>query len=562
MSHFVVATVAAARAWGRVLTTSAGVAAVAGAGQLGVAYGLQLVRFRRDFPSSGIWASQLTWATWFATLAVVAGAAGGVWTARRLGRGYGGAGRLQLGQRIAVALAAALGATVTVLLTALPARDAGLAGADPALEAVLATTLGLVVGVLAAVAVLSLRVVGVSVTAIIAVVWLVAVVSVAPTLGPAAEPAMVRLGVLDLAAFGQGSRSAVAAISPPAIALLVGVAVAAAARSIGLPLLRTVLAGAAGPVLLVLPYLIAPPRGGEDAVQGAAFGGAVIAVVAGPLAAVAVAVFRLPGRGGRDAGAAPGDPYLGGAPGVATVPPAPEGRYGGYGTGSYGWAGDATSGEGADARSDYPATRADFPATAADFPATAADYPTRRADYPATTADYPTDPAIPRPRAFDDYSPAADPPEPAEPATGKGDVGMPWPPPATEPAVGTRVAETPATETPVTGSGETGSPAGGREPLPPAAPPEPAPPAASPQPDRTSPQPDRTSPRWRRRQERHDEEHVEWLRTLAGTEPSPELSTGDTGRRRLRRDQDPFADDDLDPELKLPGRYGRTTDDG
>jgi hypothetical protein len=566
VSRLVAATVAAVRAWGRVLATSAGLAGVAGASQLGLAYGLQLVRFRRDFPSSGVWASQLTWAAWFATLAVVAGAAGGVWMARRLGRGR--AGRLQLGQRVAVALAASLGAMPTVALIALPAREAGLAGADPGLEAALAASLGLVAGILAAVAALSLRVVAVSVTAMIAVVWLVALVSVAPTLGPTAEPELIRLGVLDLAVFGAGGRSTVAAVSLPAVALLVGVAVAAAARSLGLPLVRTILSGAAGPALLVLPYLIAPPRGGQDPVQAAAFGGAVIAVFAGLLAAVAVAVFRLPGRGGPDAAAVEGgDAYADGG-GAGAVPAPDDHRYGGYGAAGFGWA-----------------TEPDTGAVAADTP-------------PPGPSDYATDPAIPRPRAFnEDLAPAADPAEVDDlPAAGTGDRGTSWPP-VTAPHVGTPALETPTTHTPVAGTPPTGSPARPRvtelsapaappapapapappEPAPAPAPPEPAPapappePAAAPAAPEAAPPPAATPeqersgapPRRRRRQERQEEDHVDWLRSLSGADDDPpELGTG---RRRLRQDKNTFASDDdldFDPELRLPGRYGRNSDDG
>ncbi|HEY8451973.1 MAG: hypothetical protein FWJ87_13905 [Micromonosporaceae bacterium] len=304
----VAAAVNVVRAWGRVLATSAGVAAMAGAAQLGVAYGLQILRFRREFPPGGTWATQLTWVAWIAALAVMAGGVGGVWTAHRLAGGFR---RLELGHRIAISLASGVGAALTVALAAVPARQADLAGADPALEAALAALLGLVAGVLAAVGVLSVRLVAVSVAALVAVVWLVALVSVVPTLGPSAPPALVRLGVLDLGLFGEGARRGVAVLSPPLAALVVGVAVAAAARSLGLPVVRTVLSGAAGPVLLALAYLVAPPGGGSDAVQAAAFAGAMISIAAGLLGAVAVVAFRRP-RPEPEAGWPP-EPYAAGA---------------------------------------------------------------------------------------------------------------------------------------------------------------------------------------------------------------------------------------------------------
>lgn len=67
-------TVVQVRIWSRVLGTAVGVAALAGAGQLGIAYGFGLLRFARDFPSGGLWSTQLTWVAWFAALAALAGA--------------------------------------------------------------------------------------------------------------------------------------------------------------------------------------------------------------------------------------------------------------------------------------------------------------------------------------------------------------------------------------------------------------------------------------------------------------------------------------------------------
>jgi hypothetical protein len=63
------------RTWGRVLLAALGVALLAGAGQLGFAYGLGIVRFARDFePVPSQWTAQLAWVAWFAMTAAIVGA--------------------------------------------------------------------------------------------------------------------------------------------------------------------------------------------------------------------------------------------------------------------------------------------------------------------------------------------------------------------------------------------------------------------------------------------------------------------------------------------------------
>ncbi|MFD0823162.1 hypothetical protein ACFQ0D_33680, partial [Micromonospora zhanjiangensis] len=75
------------RSWGRVLLAAAVVGLLAGAGQLGIAYGLGVVRFVRSFAggAANLWPAQLTWASWFAMVAAVAGAVVGERLARRRG---------------------------------------------------------------------------------------------------------------------------------------------------------------------------------------------------------------------------------------------------------------------------------------------------------------------------------------------------------------------------------------------------------------------------------------------------------------------------------------------
>jgi hypothetical protein len=395
-----------ARRWARVLSTAAGTAAVAGAGQLGVAYGLGMVHLPTGVPAAGMWETQLTWVAWIAALAVLAGAAGGAWMARREAEARPGApAPWELGQRIVVSLAASIGAGIVIFLTALPARAIDLSGSDPALEAALAAVLGVVVGILAAVTTMSLRVAAVSVVTIVAVVWLIALVSVAPTLGPDAPPALVRPGVLDLPAFGDGARSTVARLSAPLLVLLVGTALAAAARSRGLPRLHTIAAGVAGPVLLASAYLIAPPAGDDRAVQGPAFGGAMIALGIAVLAAVMLAMTRLPTS-------------------QAGIPP-----YGDDDTRAWGGAPTGVS-----------ATAA-VGATVPEFPPGTTDYHPREPDFPPPADPTPPEPepepVQPPPVAFDRAEPAG-PARPEstwfEPAGSEPAADEPVAPAAAEPA--------------------------------------------------------------------------------------------------------------------------------
>jgi hypothetical protein len=512
--------------WIRILATALGIGALAAAAQLGIAYGLGLVRFPRAFPADGLWATQLTWTAWFAMLAVLAGATGGVWTAGRLRRGTDRAAPLQLGQRIMIVLAAAVGAVVTVALTAVPARAAELAQTSPPLDAALAALLGVVAGILIAVAALSLRVVAVSVAAVVSATWLVALVSVVPSLGPGGDLPLVRLGVLDLPAFGTGARSTVAVLFPPALGLLVGAVVAAAARSRGLPGLHTFLAGFAGPALLALPYLIAPPTGGDRAVQAPAFGGALIAVAAGLLAGLVVAAARLPSDRltaadltGEPAGPVTGQVYTGMHTGLAGVKSAvPRPRYGPEQP-----PGAATAG------SDQPGSGTPLPGT-----------PLPGTPWPPPPGPAATDPAMVRP-APEPEPPGVEPPRISERPPAPVPVSPPphspdpvSPPPVAPPPVTPRVAAPPVTPPPVT-------------------PPQPPPPKMSPPGTAASAEPPtaaKAQPAAKKRPRHHKEEeqHLDWVRSLSGEDDEADPALG---KRRLKRDADPDSDEN-EPGLPRP----------
>lgn len=160
------------RSWVRALVTALVTAAAAGAGQLGLAYGLGIMRWDQQFTNPNMWSAQLTWSAWIAAVAVVAGAVSGVASLRRHGH------EPHLGSWLAASLAAAGGGLLTVLLVALPARAAELPHTtDSALEASLAAGFGAVAGVFAALAVLTARLIAGNIYATIGWVWALALVS-------------------------------------------------------------------------------------------------------------------------------------------------------------------------------------------------------------------------------------------------------------------------------------------------------------------------------------------------------------------------------------------------
>src|SRR3569832_172650 len=96
----------ALRTAARMAVATLGVAALAAAGQLGIAYGLGIVRLTRvlDVTTRDQWTAQLAWVAWLAMTAAVIGAVRGVRLAPS--RRYGA------GTVIAVALAAGAGAAL------------------------------------------------------------------------------------------------------------------------------------------------------------------------------------------------------------------------------------------------------------------------------------------------------------------------------------------------------------------------------------------------------------------------------------------------------------------
>jgi hypothetical protein len=286
------------RIWGRVMLTAVGVAALVGAGQLGVAYGLDIVRLSRSFEADAgnQWNAQLAWVSWFAMLAAVAGAAAAVRAARRSQYAPG------LGTRILVALFGGAGAGVVVPLSVGPARAAELTqSVDPALVVGLAAGLGAAAGVLVAVATLSVRPLAWHLATVTTAVWLAGLATAGHYLGPDDTRPWVRLGVPEWTARAGETDRLVEMLGMPALALLAGLVVAAVARGRRQPGLGVAVSGLAGATPLALAYLIAGPgSNGDTADQMAPYLGTLIAVPAGLLGSLLVTLVR---RGPRAAAA-------------------------------------------------------------------------------------------------------------------------------------------------------------------------------------------------------------------------------------------------------------------
>ncbi|MFE9688498.1 hypothetical protein [Micromonospora sp. NPDC005806] len=279
------------RTWGRLPFTALGVSVLAGAGQLGIAYGFGVVRLNGAFADGSInrWPAQLAWVGWFAAIAAVAGAV----ATGRLARRDGSPGGTT--EQLSVAGAAALGATVVALLCMQPARTAELGGTvDPVWAVGICAILGALVGAGAAIAVLLKPPFGWNIALTAAAVWVLALVSVAPTVTSNGPLRTVRLGVLEPSWLDAAAAQRLAMLVLPTMALLAGAVTGARARRQGhLPLVAGA-AGVAGPALLAFAYLTAGPGAAADHYQLAPYYGALIAVASGALGSAAATVLRRP----------------------------------------------------------------------------------------------------------------------------------------------------------------------------------------------------------------------------------------------------------------------------
>lgn len=297
------------RTWAKLLGATLGVGALAGASQLGLAYGLGVLRLTRvlDITTRDQWVAQLAWVAWIAMTATAAGAlVGRVLLPPRSGAGT----------RIIAAVAAGFGGAVVVPLTMQPARTTQVEGVHPVFIIGVCAGLGATVGVFAAYAALSRAVARWSLATVSVVVWVIAIASVAPSLSPDDPLPAVRLGVFDARFLSDAVTRRTALLTMPVLALICGIAVGWAARRRAMSTVAIAFAGLPGPALLTMAYLIAGPGAGRAQYEMVPYWAAMTAAGAGLFGSVLVAVLgRGPSPLSEDSGP--------GQPGVAPTPDRP-----------------------------------------------------------------------------------------------------------------------------------------------------------------------------------------------------------------------------------------------
>ncbi|MEG3632891.1 hypothetical protein [Micromonospora palythoicola] len=309
----------ARQGWGGLIATAAGVAAGAGAAQLGFGYGLGILNWAPPEATAGTaaWVASLIWATWIAATSTIFGAvcaqrlhdrrraaspsdsstsvgaptsdappppsgtaalsssaaaANGPATSDRLvplsaDRPSATAEQTGGGLRgIALAVAAGLGALITVLLVAVPARVAVVPDTpSPRDMAAGYAAVGVLIGTLVAIWALRCRAAATNVIATAGWLWLLAVIAVVDSVLAGRGLTTAQLGIWQLssdseqfwvrdyfywpgAALSLGSALVIGALAARG-------GVRATDRRVG-----ATVSGAAGPLLVAIAYFLAVPR--------------------------------------------------------------------------------------------------------------------------------------------------------------------------------------------------------------------------------------------------------------------------------------------------------------
>jgi hypothetical protein len=259
----------AARSWASSITTAIGVSAGAAAAQLGLGYGLGIIAWvpKSDQGSQDIWVNSLTWVAWLAATSTVVGAL----CADRLSplnvpvsRGVetAGAKAVTIAWRVVVALAAAVGALITVPLVAVPARTPLPDNPVPYFTTAGYAMAGVIVGLIVAIAALSARPIAANVIATTAWLWTLAVVAVVDGVRAGSGFGTAQLGTWQ---FAEANWMPEIVNLPPAalmlsIAFLFGFLAAFPAGRRGDNRIGVGVSGAAGPALIALSHLLATPN--------------------------------------------------------------------------------------------------------------------------------------------------------------------------------------------------------------------------------------------------------------------------------------------------------------
>ena len=287
----------AARSWATSILTAIGVAAGAAAALLGIGYGLGIIAWQ---PVAGgtttTWVNSLAWVTWIAATSTVFGTL----FADRLStldmtRGDDespGAQLVSIAWRVVMALAAGVGALLTVPLVALPARTPRADNVVPYFTAGGYAVAGVIVGLLIAIGALTARAFAANVIASTAWIGTLAVVAVADTVhrgGELAGSAQLATWQFTDATWVRGMVNLPGALLMLAIALVIGGLAAWPAGRRGDNRVGVAISGAAGPLLVAAAYFLAAPGLGQHDQHLSSFVMAPYAVLVGLGGSVLVA---------------------------------------------------------------------------------------------------------------------------------------------------------------------------------------------------------------------------------------------------------------------------------
>jgi hypothetical protein len=241
--------------------------------------------------------ASLAWAAWIATTSVIAGA----YCADRLARSPGPestVGGTQPGTfattlwRLALAMAAAIGASLTVALVAVPARAAERADSfAPQTIAAGYAVVGVIAGVVVAFGALTSAAVAANVIITVCWLWLLAVVAVVHGVLAGRGLGTAQLGVWDFTSDGPWLRNLYVPgmLLSLVAALVIGVLAAWPAARREDSRVGVAVSGAVGPLLVATAYFLATPRlTGARAEQFSAYLIAPYAVIAGLAGSVLV----------------------------------------------------------------------------------------------------------------------------------------------------------------------------------------------------------------------------------------------------------------------------------
>jgi hypothetical protein len=289
----------AMRGWGVSIATAVGVAAGASAAQLGLGYGLGIIAWIPATAPDGeaVWVASLAWATWIAATSVIAGA----YCADRLAGSPGPESTVGDAEpspfattlwRLALAMAAAIGGSLTVALVAVPARSAERADSfAPQTIAAGYAVVGVVAGLVVAFGALTAAAVAANVIVTVSWLWLLAVVAVVHSALAGRGLASAQLGVWDFTSDGPWLRNLYVPgmLLSLVAALLIGALAAWPAARRADSRVGVAVSGAVGPLLVATAYFLATPRlTGARAEQFSAYLIAPYAVIAGLAGSVLV----------------------------------------------------------------------------------------------------------------------------------------------------------------------------------------------------------------------------------------------------------------------------------